>query len=267
MAELLRANVMAHLAYYRRSRLLMAFLLVFLLLTGLSSLPALFMNSGVQSFNSLQQIFSVLNVFLLFFSGGLGLFIMSSHLRSRNLKMVFTKPCSPALWLASAFLAAVAVSLLLNCIVLVSAVILSLGWHLPVRAGLLFISVDTFVASIGIIAYLMLLTTLTHPAIAVTFALIFNADLFYGRYEWTQAVIRSGNSNVGLRILDRLFHYLYYVFPMVHVFDRKTENIYTSLRVLGGEWRYLLYSLGYVVVLAAFCYGVALFTLQRKKHI
>src|SRR5258708_20015795 len=81
-------------------------MLVFLLLTGLSSLPPLFMHSGVQSFNALRQIFSVLNGFLLFFSGGLGLFIISSHLRSRSLKMVFTKPCSPALWLISAFLSA-----------------------------------------------------------------------------------------------------------------------------------------------------------------
>lgn len=267
MAEMLRANLIAHFAYYRRSRLLLAFLLVFLLLTGLSSLPALFMKSGVQTFNSLHQIFEVLNTFLLFFAGGLGLFIVSSHLRSRNLKMVFTKPCSPALWLVSAFLAALAVSLLLNCIVFASAAVLSLFWHLPVRAGLLFISVDTFVASIGIIAYLMLLTTLVHPAIAVTFALIFNADLFYGGYEWTQAVIRAGNSSVGLRILDRLFHYLYFIFPMAYAFGRKTETIYSSFRVLHGEWKYLLYSLGYAVVLAAFCYSVALFALLRKRHI
>lgn len=267
MSELVRANLSAHFAYYRRSRLLMAFLLVFLLLTGLSSLPALFMNSGVQSFNSLQQIFYVLNVFLLFFAGGLGLFIVSSHLRSRSLKMVFTKPCTPAMWLGTAFLAAVAVSLLLNCVVLASAVILSLGWHLPVRAGLLFISADTFVASVGIIAYMMLLTTVAHPAIAVTFALIFNADLFYDGYGWTQTVIRSGNSSVGLRILDHLFHYLYFLLPMVHAFDQKTENIYTSLRVLHGEWKYLPYSLGYVMVLSAFCYSLALLSLKRRKHI
>src|SRR5258708_36247501 len=107
MAELLRASLLANFAYFRRSRLLLAFMLVFLLLTGLSSLPPLFMHSGVQSFNALRQIFSVLNGFLLFFSGGLGLFIISSHLRSRSLKMVFTKPCSPALWLISAFLSAV----------------------------------------------------------------------------------------------------------------------------------------------------------------
>jgi len=46
----------------------------------------------------------------------------------------------------------VAVSLVLNLVVLASAVTLSFIWHLPVRAGLLFISADTFVASVGLIA-------------------------------------------------------------------------------------------------------------------
>jgi ABC-type transport system involved in multi-copper enzyme maturation permease subunit len=267
MAELLRANVLANLAYYRRSRLLIAFALVFLLLTGLSSLPTFFVRSGVQNFNSLQDIYSTMNDFLLFFAAGLGLFVVSSHLRNRSLKMVFTKPCSPAVWLLSAFLSAVAVALLLNLVVLASGVTLSLVWHLPVRAGLLFISMDTFVASVGLIAYLMLLATLAHPAIAVTFALIFNADLFYGAQMWAQSVIRSGNSSVGLRVLGHLFHYLYLLMPMVHAFGKKTENIYSSLRVLHGEWRYPLFSLGYALALAAFCYFLALFALQRKKHI
>ena len=162
MTELLRANVLADFAYYRRSRLLIAFALVFLLLTGLTSLPTFFMNSGVQNFNSLQEIYSTMNGFLLFFAAGLGLFVVSSHLRNRSLKMVFTKPCSPAVWLLSAFASAVAVSLLLNLIVLASAVVMSFAWHLPVRAGLLFISVDTFVASVGLIAYLMLLAEVRH---------------------------------------------------------------------------------------------------------
>lgn len=267
MVELLRANVLANFAYYRRSRLLIAFALVFLLLTGLSSLPTFFVNSGVQNFNSLQEIYSSMNGFLLFFAGGLGLFVVSSHLRNRSLKMVFTKPCSPAVWLLSAFVSAVAVSLLLNLVVLASAVTLSLVWHLPVRAGLLFISVDTFVASVGLIAYLMLLATLAHPAIAVTFALIFNADLFNDAQMWAQSVIRSGNSSLGLRVLGRVFHYLYFLVPMVHAFGKRTENIYSSLRIPHGEWKYLIYSFGYAMALAAFCYFLALFAMQRKKHI
>lgn len=70
MAEILKANILTNLAYFRRSRLLMAFMLVALLLTGLMSLPAIFADSGVQSFNALQQIFLMLNEFLIFFRQG-----------------------------------------------------------------------------------------------------------------------------------------------------------------------------------------------------
>jgi hypothetical protein len=83
---------------------------------------------------------------------------------------------------------------------------------------------DNFVASVGLIAYLMLLATLAHPAIAVTFALIFNPDLFYSADMWAQSVIRSGNSSLALRLLGRVFHCLYLVLPMVHAFGKKTET-------------------------------------------
>jgi hypothetical protein len=188
-------------------------------------------------------------------------------LRNRSLKMVFTKPCSPALWLMSAFLSAVLVAFVLNGIVLAGAVVLSTFWHLPVRAGLLFVSADTFIASVAVIAYLMLLTMLLHPAIAVTLALVFNTGLFYGAQMWTQTVIRSGNSSKALHVLDRVFHYLYLLLPLVHAFDTKTEAIHESLRVSPGAWKYLLYSFGYVALLSAFCYLLALFALQKKKLI
>lgn len=49
MGELLKANFWADFAYYRRSRLLLAFLLVFLLLTGLYAIPPLFTDSVDQT--------------------------------------------------------------------------------------------------------------------------------------------------------------------------------------------------------------------------
>jgi hypothetical protein len=161
----------------------------------------------------------------------------------------------------------VAVSLLLHVIVLGGAAAMSLIWHLPVRAGLLFVSADTFIVSVGLIAYLMLLTMLFHPAVAVTLALIFNADLFYEFQRWAEVVIRSGNSSLALRALERFFHYVYLVLPMVYAFGKKTEGIYSSLRVTHGDWKYLLYSFGYVAVLSAFCFFVSLFALQKRRHI
>ena len=267
MLGLVKANFSADLAYYRRSRLLLAFLLVFLLLVGLYSLPPLFSDSSVQDFNALREIYEVLNGFIFFFAGGLGLFVISSHLRNRSLKMVFTKPCSPAVWLGSAFLAAFAATMLMECIVLASVATLSIGWHLPVRAALVFEALDTLVGAMGIAAYLILLATVMHPAIAATFALIFNAELFYSADTWAQAVIRSGDTGIFLRGLERLFHALYLLLPMAHVFGTQTEGVYTSMRVLHGEWKYILYSFGYSMTLSAFCYFLALFVLQRKRHI
>jgi ABC-type transport system involved in multi-copper enzyme maturation permease subunit len=267
MMELVRANVLADFAFYRRSRVLFAFLLVFLLLMALSSLPPLFYQSGVQTFNVLQSIFNDLNEFLLFFAGGLGLFIISSHIRSRSLKMVFTKPCSPAVWLSSALLSATAVSGLLVSVVFAGAMVFSLVWHLPVSGGLAFISAETFVVSIQVIAYLMLLTTLVHPAIAVALALVFNAKLFYEMQTWAQAMIRSGNKSMWLHAIERVFHFFYVVLPMFGAFGNKTENAHSSLRVSQGDWKYVLYEFGYTVALSAFCYFVALFLLQRRKHI
>jgi ABC-type transport system involved in multi-copper enzyme maturation permease subunit len=267
MGELVRANVMANLAFYRRSRLLLAFLLVFLLITGLSSLPPLFMHSGVQTFNALQGVFSELNEFLFFLAAGLGLFIISAHLRSRNLKMVFTRPCPPAVWLASAFLSAVLVSLLLTGIVLISALALSLIWQVPIRAGLIFVSADTFISSLSVIAYLMLLSMVLHPAVAATLAAIFSADVFYSMQIWTLSAIRSGKSNKALYVLDRLFHSLYMILPMFHPYAKQTREVYSSLRVAHGEWKYLAFGLGYAVSLSLFCYLLALIALERHKHI
>ena len=267
MVELFKANILADLTYYRRSKLLLAFMLVFLLLTALQSLPPLFMNSGVQNFNSLRQIVSVLNFFLLILAAGMGLLVISSHLRSRSLKMVFTKPCPPELWLLSAISSAATMSFFLNVVVLGSGVLLSVLWHIPVRMGLVFVSAETFVVSLGLIAYLMLLAMIMHPALAAIVALIFNADLFYQFDVWTKAAIRSGNSSIALRIVEQLFHSLYILLPMLYPFDKQTQGVHTSLRVMSGEWKYLLFSLGYVLTLSAFCYCLALFALKRKNHI
>jgi hypothetical protein len=253
MSTLVRANILADFAFYRRSRLLLAFAILCVLLTGLSALPAIYSDSGVESFRTLQGIFSELNGMLLFLAGAVGLFVISSHLRSRCLKMVFTKPCTPSMWLGSAFLSAVLVSLFLNIVILGSAVILSLIWHVPVRAALIFLSTESFIA--------------LHPTLAVTFILIFNAEMFYEFHVWTQGAIGAGNSSLYLHVLEKIFHFFYLLLPMVNAYGKKMENVNVALRVAHGEWKYLLYSFGYVLTLSAFCYFLALFALQRKRHI
>jgi predicted MFS family arabinose efflux permease len=50
--EMLRANMRADFTFYRRSRLLLAFAIVFLLISGLFMLPTFFSDSRVEHFNT-----------------------------------------------------------------------------------------------------------------------------------------------------------------------------------------------------------------------
>jgi lysylphosphatidylglycerol synthetase-like protein (DUF2156 family) len=267
MNELLKVNLRAHFLYYRRSRLLLGFALVFLLLVLLTALPAVFSPSRTEAFTTAKKVFTTLNMYLIAFSAGLGLFLVSSHLHDRNLKMVFTKPCPPTLWLGSAYLSAIAVSLLVNAAILACALGMSLLGHTKVQAGLTFISLDTFAASLGMIAYLMFLAMVIHPIIAAVIVLVFNPSTFYALQLWTLAVYSAGHKSVFLHALERLFHYCYMALPMVHPFSRETQGIEESLRVAPAQWPYALYSLGYALSLTALSYCLSVFFLQRKKLI
>src|SRR5215831_7905730 len=78
MTELLRANLVAHLTFYRRSRLLLAFLILFAVLTTLATVPQFFVDSGVQNFNKLHEILRNHQFLLKPFAAGLGLFMCRS---------------------------------------------------------------------------------------------------------------------------------------------------------------------------------------------
>jgi hypothetical protein len=267
MLELLKANLFTDFTYYRRSRLLLAFLIVFVLLTGMACIPLFFFRSDVRAFDGLHQIYTILNWMLLYFTAGLSLFIISSHLRNRSLKMVFTKPCTPAVWLTCAFASAVGVSLLFNAVILGGATIASLIWHLPVRPGLVFMSTYTFTTSVSLIAGMMFLATLLHPAVAVVLILIFNANTFYQLNFWTESVIRSGNKSHALRFWNHIFHSLYLMLPIFRVSDDQADAVSSGLHVSHGAWKYLLYSAGYAAAISVFFYFASLLALQRRKHI
>src|SRR5262249_2642723 len=138
---------------------------------------------------------------------------------------------------------------------------------IPVRSGLVFASTYSFTSSVGLIAYMMLLATLVHPAIAVTFALVFNASLFPQVWQWTEPTLRSAPHTTTLSVSSHIFHYLYLIFPIVHVSDDKISPIVGSLHVPPSSWRYPAYSAGYSLALSLFCDTAALLALERRKHI
>lgn len=265
MSEMFWANVRAHGIYYRRSRIIMAFALILLVLAVLTAIPALLAGSRFQGFGVMRELFLSLNGLLIFFSAALGLLIVSSHLRARNLKMVFTKPCPPWLWLVSALAATAGVTLAIDGLILLIALVVSAVYRMPVQGGLIYIALATLFASIGMIAWLMLLAMVMHPAIAAAVAVIFGPWTFRSLDMLTSVRLSQGKGGLFLRSLRDLFHFCYMALPMVHAYRVELSRVASSLRVQAGAWRFIPYSLGYAAALAALCCCLALLRLRRKQ--
>ena len=91
--------------------------------------------------------------------------------------------------------------------------------------GLIFISAETFVASLWVDSLPdPARQWLCTPAVAAIVAIIFNADLFYQFDLWTKAAIRSGNSSFALRIVETV-PLVVILLPIVYPFDKQTQNI------------------------------------------
>lgn len=265
LSEMFRANVRAHWIYYRRSRIVLVFALLLLVLAVLTALPAWLTSSRLQGFDVMKELFVSLNGLLIFFSASLGLVIVYSHLRARNLKMVFTKPCPPGLWLGSVLAATAGVTLALDGLILLVALVISAVYRIPVQGGLVYIALSTLFASIGMISWLMLLAMVMHPLLAAGVAAIFGPWTFGSLEVLVSVKLAQEKGGLLTRIFRDVFHVCYLALPMVFAYGKEVARVRSSLRVEAGAWRFIPYSLGYAAALAALCCCLALLRLRRKQ--
>lgn len=264
MREPLWLNTAVHLRFYARNRLLLAFGLVMLGMMGLSMLPMILMDTSANRFSLLQMIIGQLNGYALVFTASLGLFALSSHLRARNVKMVLTKPCRPETWLASIFLSALLVGVVLHGLVALAGTALSLAWSIPLQPGLVFIALEGFFRSAIWLAVLTTLTMVFHPVLALLVALVFSEGTFYGlKYLVASAVATSG-PGAGLTVAGVVCDIVYTLLPMSEPFSDRTETVHSSWRVFTGDWLMLGAVFGYSLLMTVFLYLLSLYLLRRR---
>jgi hypothetical protein len=259
----LRASIGVNLKFHRRNRLLLGIGLLFLTLMALPVAVSLLIESTTQKVSLLRMLSSELNVLAMVFTAGVGLFVISSHLRAKTLKVVVTKPCLPETWLASAFLSAIVASALFFCGALALSSGLALAWGVPVKAGLAFVALESFLRSLILLAYLMFLATALHPVVAVLTQAFFNESTFEGLRFLLAAREETGSAPwlVAARWLCNTF---YCILPAHTPYSAKTDAIHTSLRVAAHDWLYLLYACGYTLVVLTFFFLLSTAVLRRK---
>ena len=265
MREQIALHIGVDLKFFRRNRLLVAVSAVFLAITGLSLVGALMFSSSSSHFESIRQVSEALNGLARLLVPALGLFLVSSHLRSRNLKMVFTKPASPELWVLSALLAALLVGIAVHFVIWLITVGLSLAWGVPLQNGFLFTTLDSFLRSAILLGYLSFLSVVVHPVVAVLLVLVFNEGSFYGLMFTMEAAIRATGGNPVLPALREVFRAIYTILPVTDPLAERSVQVASSLRTESGDWNTLLMRAGYTLVVLAFFYSVSTLGLRRRN--
>jgi len=267
MLEIFTANVWAHLTFFRRNRLVLVISIIMLVVMCLSMLPSLFFLSSNKHFEIITTIFKELNMFAYLLTGGLGMFLVASHLRARNIKMVVTKPCPPEVWLITGFIAAGLISLFLHAGVLCLSLLLSVAWGVPVQSGFLFLSIDSFNSSIILLSYLVFLTMVMHPVLAVIITLIFNEGAFYGLmtiFGIANKMDAGGSwSIIGYYIAKTV----YFLTPMTDPLAGKHIGVSYSFKTVPSDWVSLGESFLYGLAVCGMFYFLSCLFLRRKTLI
>jgi hypothetical protein len=265
MRDAFAANLTVNMRFFRRNRLLLAAAALLGLLGGVSILGGALWSSRTNHFETLRSITSTLDGYAVVWTALLGLFLISSQLRNKNLKLVFTRPCSPEVWLASAFSASILMSAILYAGIVLASFVLSIVWSIPYQGGLAVVVLHSYVTSILVLSYLALLASVVHPVLAVIIALVFNDNTFKGLSMLVEAVRSTGRHPI-LNAFGAVLQVLYLVLPDFSPFSDRLAGVESSLRATAGDWWHLLLSAGYAILVAAFCYLVADFAFRRKSY-
>lgn len=270
MYQQLLANIKTNFKFYRRNRLLLVAAILIVVVLGLSSLPMMFFLTKTKYLFIIKTIFSELSGFATIITAGLGLLFISHHIRNRSTKMVFTKPCSPEMWLFSGFLSAVIVSLILYMMIFIVCSILFWAWDVPFQWGMLYVTVNDFLQAVVILSYISLLAVLFHPVVVVLFIFIFNESAFYSIKVFLIGGIKAaGESSIVplLKVIKGFIDIAYMIVPTFSPYSGKTGTVYSSFRTSTQDWGYLLLSFTYILFASALFYLLSVYFLKKKRHI
>ncbi len=268
MFQQLIANIETNFIFYRRNRFLVAAAVFIVLMLGITTLPSLFFMSSTKHLDQVRAIVHEVHGFAFVLTAGLGLLLVSQHLRDRSLKMVFTKPCLPETWLLASFLSAAIVAFVLYAGAFVIAVILSALWGIPFPSGIIYISINEFFQTLSLMSCVTFLSVVFHPVLAALFIFLFQEQTFYFlKMLLASGVKAAGEHSLFLKLLKILVDAVYMILPTFSPYAANTHQIYTTLRGSDANWDYLFPAMAYALTVSALFYFLTVLVLKKKRYV
>ncbi|MBI5640073.1 MAG: hypothetical protein HZA17_06600 [Nitrospirae bacterium] len=263
-------NIKVNLIFYRRNRLVFVASLFIIFMLVLSSIPGLLFMTKSKHVEIIRLVFVELSRFATILTAGLGLLFMSHHIRSRSIKMVFTKPCLPETWLLSGFLSGAIVCFSLYIIIFLLTSSLFFIWDVPFQWGIFYMTVNEFLQALIVFSYMTFLAVIFHPVAAVFFAFLFQEGvLYYGKIVLSSGIkaYNAGILTSVLQFLKVIVDIAYLVLPSFKPFSAEMSKVYSSLRLTDAEWDYLFLAFGYTFFISALFYLLSDYFLKKKRLI
>ena len=264
LTEQLRANFSTDIKYFRRNRILLGAALLYLVITGLTLIPAMVFLSMTKHFDMVKALHDSLSTAVTLVTALMGLLFMASHFRNRNVKMVLTKPCPPETWVGALLVATAAIALLLHVAVALITGLLFAIWDLPFQWGLLFVTIDNYLGGLVVVSFVVFLATSLPPVLAAIVAVIANESIFHTLRTIVTAGLEA-NGNVALAVLDKVLYVIYMALPSYSFLQGRSGAVLDTWRVQASDWPTLLYAGGYAMAIVMLFYLLTLVMLNRKS--
>jgi ABC-type transport system involved in multi-copper enzyme maturation permease subunit len=263
------ANMRTNFKFYKRNRLLLAISVLVVLVMVLSTLPSLFYLTKTRHLELIRMLLNQLSTYAMFISAAIGLLMVSHHMRNRSLKMVFTKPCLPEVWLLSGFISAIIVALALYVLIFLISSILFFVWDVPYQWGVAYIVLNEFLKTVIILSYISFLGVIMHPVVVVLFLILFGESTFY----FLKTLLASGIEKTQgltaslLKLLKLASDGIYMIIPTTSPYVEMKSQVYGSLRFSDANWKYMLYTLCYAIAVTVLFYLLSTYFIKRKRLI
>ncbi len=270
MKNLLLTNIRVNLKFFRRNRILIVVSVFMGIIFLISMIPSLFFITRAEHMDLVKRVFSTFSEFLTLIVGIMGMLYIHHHTSNRNLKMVFTKPCTPEVWLLSGIASAMLISSFLYLLSFIICSIFFAVWSIPLYHGLFLVALNEFFQSMIVFTYISFLTLLMHPVIVILFIIIFQEGFFYSLKVILAGGIKALNEGAGaafLKAMKFIVDILYFIVPTFSPYHAKLSDFYSSLRVDLNALKYLSLSFGYTATAVALFYFLSLHLIKKKRLI
>lgn len=268
LADQLKTNLIVNFKFYLRYKVITFIGIFFIFLLAIALIPTFLILNPMEKLKNITFLFSEMNVFFKILVGIISLIAIYYHINLKCLKVIFTKPFSPELWILSHFLSIYFVSFILYSFLFLVCSILATIWALPIHTVLLLLVLVEFSKSLIVISGCSFLSALTHPILSGF--LLLGINIFNGliitvdtAMKYTKNILLSHF----LKGIKYCFEFIYFLIPSFNPYSQELAKVFYSFKFNSQEYQYIALILLYSIVINCLFYFLSLYVFRKKKYL